>query len=146
MNLNTLSLFPKSTRFFSTQSLLTAVSDTFVPQYSDPDPEDVAKFNEFLSKSHRLLVLTGAGISTESGIPDYRSKDVGSFARSKHRPITIQEFLKSAEARQRYWARNYVGWPSFSSYLPNLNHKILADWEKTGRLVQLITQMWIASI
>lgn len=79
-----------------------------------------------------MVVLTGAGISTESGLPDYRSEKIGLYTRSKHRPMTYQEFIKTSAARQRYWARSYLGWTNFASKLPNKTHEILASWEKRG--------------
>lgn len=57
-------------------------------------------------------------VSTESGIPDYRSEEVGLYQRSNHKPIQHPEFIKSADIRKRYWARNFLGWPKFSSIEP----------------------------
>lgn len=84
--------------------------------------------------------MTGAGISTESGIPDYRSEEVGLYARSKNRPIQYQDFIKSERHRRRYWARNFVGWPRFGFHAPNAAHHALASWERRGRVHWLITQ------
>lgn len=83
----------------------------------------------------RWLVLTGAGVSTDSGIPDYRGP--GSPART---PMTYQEFVRTAEGRQRYWARAHVGWGRMSGAEPNATHVVLAEMEAAGRLTGLITQ------
>ncbi|KAH1011237.1 hypothetical protein HUJ04_000650 [Dendroctonus ponderosae] len=82
----------------------------FVPKHKPVSESDVKRLQEFIFNSKKLLVLTGAGISTESGIPDYRSKEVGLYERTNHKPIQHIEFIKSATVRQRYWARNFVGW------------------------------------
>ncbi|XP_015360693.1 NAD-dependent protein lipoamidase sirtuin-4, mitochondrial isoform X1 [Marmota marmota marmota] len=84
--------------------------------------------------------MTGAGISTESGIPDYRSEKVGLYARTDQRPIQHGDFVRSAPIRQQYWARNFVGWPHFSSHQPNPAHWALSNWEKLGKLHWLVTQ------
>ncbi|XP_053617672.1 NAD-dependent protein deacylase Sirt4 isoform X2 [Plodia interpunctella] len=66
----------------------------YVPKHKPPDHRDVEILKDFLAKHEKVLVLTGAGISTESGIPDYRSEEVGLYARSNHKPIQYQEFIK----------------------------------------------------
>jgi NAD-dependent SIR2 family protein deacetylase len=83
----------------------------------------------------RWLVLTGAGVSTDSGIPDYRGP--GSPART---PMTYQDFIRTPEARQRYWARAHVGWSRMRAADPNTTHRLLASMERAGRLSGLITQ------
>uniref|UniRef100_H9G6I1 Sirtuin 4 n=1 Tax=Anolis carolinensis TaxID=28377 RepID=H9G6I1_ANOCA len=112
----------------------------FVPACPPVDPQGLQKLQEFVSSAQRLFVLTGAGISTESGIPDYRSEGVGLYARTDRRPVQHAEFLRSAKARQRYWARNFVGWPQFSSHRPNDAHLALWRWEQAGKLHWLVTQ------
>ncbi|XP_053492928.1 NAD-dependent protein lipoamidase sirtuin-4, mitochondrial [Ictalurus furcatus] len=112
----------------------------FVPPSSSVDRRSLEQLQAFVSQASRLFVLTGAGISTESGIPDYRSERVGLFARTNHRPIQHTEFMYSSKARQRYWARNYVGWPLFSSHLPNSAHYALRDWAEKGKVHWLVTQ------
>jgi NAD-dependent SIR2 family protein deacetylase len=82
-----------------------------------------------------LAVLTGAGISTDSGIPDYRGQ--GRVARH---PMTFDSFMGSPEARVRYWARSFVGWSRISDAEPNAGHIALAEAERAGRVQQIITQ------
>jgi len=91
----------------------------------------------FLANSRRLVVLTGAGCSTESGIPDYRSPG-GAWTR--HKPIYFSAFVRSEEVRRFYWARSYRGWPRFESARPNEAHRALAELEARGSVHQLITQ------
>lgn len=85
----------------------------------------------------RLAVLTGAGVSTDSGIPDYRNED-GSW---KHRqPVMYQDFISSARTRRRYWGRSVVGWRRMTSARPGVAHRALAALEAAGRVQHLITQ------
>lgn len=112
----------------------------FVPKCSPTRMEDVMRLKEFIDKHRRLCILTGAGISTESGIPDYRSAEVGLYARSNHKPVLYKEFCSSEAIRRRYWARNYVGWPRFSSLKPNITHEILKDLEYVEKVECIITQ------
>lgn len=91
----------------------------------------------FIQRSRRLVVLTGAGCSTRSGIPDYRSPG---GAWSRHKPIYYSSFVRSAAVRTFYWARSYRGWPRFAAATPNAAHKALATLEQHGHVHQLITQ------
>lgn len=93
--------------------------------------------DDFVARARRLVVLTGAGCSTESGIPDYRSPG-GAWTR--HKPIYFNAFVRSAEVRRFYWARSYRGWPRFDRARPNAAHHALAQLEAHGRVHQLITQ------
>ncbi|KAJ9582130.1 hypothetical protein L9F63_003525 [Diploptera punctata] len=111
---------------------------SFVPTHSTIDNNDILKIKHFITSSSKLLVLTGAGVSTESGIPDYRSEGVGLYARSTNRPVQYQDFVKNKAIRRRYWARNYVGWPRFSSFHPNTVHSTLRDLELKYKLVSCI--------
>nr|CAH0107347.1 unnamed protein product [Daphnia galeata] len=113
---------------------------TFVPHHEAVIESQLEKLQMLIDNSTNLLILTGAGISTESGIPDYRSESVGLYARSNHRPIQHQDFMKFKHFRQRYWARNFIGWPTFSNVQPNVSHQILADWERHGKISSVVTQ------
>ncbi|CAI9728400.1 NAD-dependent protein lipoamidase sirtuin-4, mitochondrial-like [Octopus vulgaris] len=112
----------------------------FVPKSKAVENHHLDIIRNFLQNNKTITVLTGAGVSTESGIPDYRSEEVGMYARSNHTPIRYQEFLRNSDRRQRYWARNFVAWPQFSSFQPNTVHYVLSSWEKSGQLHWLITQ------
>lgn len=112
----------------------------FVPKAKSVTRADIEEFCEFIDRGRNILVITGAGISTESGIPDYRSQGVGLYATSKSRPVIYQDFVKSEKIRQRYWARNFIGWPRFSSVQPNVSHKFLTKLENSGKLCWLVTQ------
>jgi NAD-dependent SIR2 family protein deacetylase len=92
---------------------------------------------DFLERHRRLLVLTGAGCSTASGIPEYRGAD-GSW---KHRrPMPFAEFVGSAAARRRYWAGSLRGWPRVRDARPNAAHFALRRLEAAGRVGRLVTQ------
>lgn len=103
-----------------------------------PAPEGtVDDLVRFVRRSRRLFVLTGAGCSTGSGIPDYRDAD-GSWKRA--RPVEIAPFLRDPLARARYWARSTVGWRSFGTAHPNAAHHALAQLERCGPVGLLVTQ------
>ncbi|KAG6396259.1 hypothetical protein SASPL_142405 [Salvia splendens] len=109
-----------------------------VPNANPPGDEDVNLLSQFFERSSKLVVLTGAGISTESGIPDYRSPN-GAYS-TGFRPITHQEFMRSSRARRRYWARSYAGWRKFTTAQPGPAHIALASLEKAGRVKFMMTQ------
>jgi NAD-dependent SIR2 family protein deacetylase len=97
----------------------------------------VSPLQSFIGTHRRLFVLTGAGCSTDSGIPDYRGRD-GEWKRAP--PVTLQAFMHEAATRQRYWARSLIGWPHFAHAQPNSAHYALAQLERNGRIEQLVTQ------
>lgn len=88
-----------------------------------------------LMRGRRVAVLTGAGVSTDSGIPDYRGE--GAPRRS---PMTFQTFLASEHARKRYWAGSHLGWRNFGSATPNAGHRALAELETAGAVTGIVTQ------
>ena len=92
---------------------------------------------QFLSDHPRLFVLTGAGCSTDSGIPDYRDRD-GQWKRPP--PVNYAAFMHELATRQRYWARSLVGWRRFGSALPNATHYALAELERRDHVELLVTQ------
>jgi NAD-dependent SIR2 family protein deacetylase len=92
---------------------------------------------DFIDRARRLFVLTGAGCSTDSGIPDYRDAD-GQWKRTP--PVTYQAFMGELSTRQRYWARSLAGWPRFGQAQPNGTHAALAALEARGQVEVLLTQ------
>jgi len=97
----------------------------------------VTLLTEFFAEHERIFVLTGAGVSTASGIPDYRD-DSGDW---KHQqPMEYREFVERHEARQRYWARSFIGWQRFNRARPNRAHQALARLEQLHRLTRTVTQ------
>ena len=106
----------------------------------DPGPNEAMNSDEltrFVRDHPRLFVLTGAGISTSSGIPGYRDAD-GQWRRKP--PVTHQEFVRSEFARKRYWARSLAGWPAIQDAAPNPAHGALASLERLGHVRRLVTQ------
>lgn len=101
-----------------------------------PGTTDLTPIADALSAGG-VLVLSGAGISTESGIPDYRGEG-GSLAR--HTPMTYQDFTASPQARRRYWARSHLGWRTFGRARPNAGHRAVAAFGQLGLLSGVITQ------
>lgn len=92
---------------------------------------------EFVARHRRLFVLTGAGCSTESGIPDYRGPD-GAWKRQQ--PVQYRPFMQDPTVRSRYWARALIGWRGFVAAEPNRAHAALAALERSGRIRLLVTQ------
>jgi NAD-dependent SIR2 family protein deacetylase len=91
-----------------------------------------------LVRGKSILALTGAGLSTESGIPDYRSPEA--LARPQRRPVQGPEFVRSEAVRKRYWARSALGWERMRLAQPNGGHRALASLERRGVVSRVITQ------
>ena len=96
--------------------------------------EDLSRW---IARHRRVFVLTGAGCSTASGIPDYRDER-GEWKRRP--PVMYQAFCNDAATYRRYWARSFAGWHRFITAEPNAAHHTLAAWERTGSVAQLVTQ------
>ncbi|MSR99772.1 NAD-dependent protein deacetylase [Arthrobacter sp. BL-252-APC-1A] len=88
-----------------------------------------------LLSGRRIALLTGAGLSTDSGIPDYRGPDA-----PPRNPMTYQQFVGDPVMRQRYWARNHVGWHHLRHAVPNAGHEAVVHLEERGLLTGVITQ------
>jgi NAD-dependent SIR2 family protein deacetylase len=99
-------------------------------------PDQLAALRDLLGAG-RVVVLSGAGLSTESGIPDYRGP-TGALRRTQ--PMTYQAFVGSPEARRRYWARSYLGWRQIAAARPNAGHEAVAALQQRGALSGIITQ------
>ena len=95
------------------------------------------RLRRWIARQRRVFVLTGAGCSTASGIPDYRDDD-GEWKRRP--PVMIQAFRSTDAVYKRYWARACAGWPRFTAAAPGAAHHAFAAWESAGTLLQLVTQ------
>ena len=95
------------------------------------------RLSRWIAAHRRVFVLTGAGCSTASGIPDYRDEK-GEWKRRP--PVMIRAFRADEAVYRRYWARAYAGWPRFTAAAPNVGHRALAEWEASGTLSHLVTQ------
>jgi len=114
----------------------TSKSRTYLNHYCfNKDVDDVCTF---IADKKKLVVLTGAGCSTESGIPDYRGK-YGTY-KLGHQPMTYQYFIAKHENQQRYWYRSMIGWPSISSKQPSNGHIGIYNLFELGKVFHLITQ------
>ena len=98
---------------------------------------DLGTARALIAASRRILAFTGAGVSTASGIPDFRSPG-GVW--SRFQPVLYPDFLASHDARRRYWEMRRMMWPDFARAEPNLLHRTLARLEAEGRLFGVVTQ------
>lgn len=114
------------------QSRVRFLADEGGPRQKDSPASLVA-----LLRGRRFVALTGAGCSTDSGIPDYRGP-TGSLRRRQ--PIQYQDFVRSAATRKRYWARSMLGWPQVVAAAPNAAHLALSELEAAGLCMGVITQ------
>lgn len=101
------------------------------------DSAAFANLRQFITQHRRLLVITGAGCSAESGIPTYRNHS-GQWLRNQ--PIQHTDFINQASARKRYWARSLAGWPAVHMARPNDAHRALAAMEARQQIPLLVTQ------
>jgi NAD-dependent deacetylase len=101
------------------------------------DANGIDALTEFLRNSRHILVFTGAGISTGSGIPDFRGPQ-GVW--SRRQPVYYQDFMSSHAARVEHWDYKLEGWTAFRDAKPNATHKAVVDLERAGKLVGVITQ------
>ena len=92
---------------------------------------------EFIQQHPRLMILTGAGVSTDSGIPDYRDGD-GAWKRKQ--PVQHKAFMEDFLTRQRYWARSLIGWPVMRNAAPNPSHHYISDLELLNHSSLVVTQ------
>lgn len=119
---------------------LSTTSSTAPPtenSVADPAERAAQQLADFIRRHPRLTVLTGAGVSTDSGIPDYRDRN-GQWKRKP--PVDHRDFIASAATRQRYWGRALIGWPVIRNSAPNPAHSHLAELERRGQINLLITQ------
>jgi NAD-dependent SIR2 family protein deacetylase len=114
-----------------------AMLEALAPNTAGADSGEALRRLSALLSEGGVLVLTGAGVSTESGIPDYRDER-GQWKRSP--PMQYREFVGSEARRRRYWARSLLGFKVLGNARPNAAHRLLADWERRGLVSTVVTQ------
>lgn len=102
-----------------------------------PAEEAAEQLVGFIRQNPNLFILTGAGVSTDSGIPDYRDRE-GGWKRKQ--PVQHQDFMDQPEVRRRYWGRSLIGWPVIRNAQPNSAHFHVAEFERQGRATVTVTQ------
>lgn len=102
-------------------------------------PHEIRQLSDFIASHRSIVAVTGAGCSTEAGLPDYRSPVVGAYARN-HKPITWQEFVASEEKRRRFWLRSFLGFAQHRVVKPALPHLALVRLEQARVLRRIVTQ------
>ena len=118
-------------------STVRPANDTLETSVNGSFDEHAHRLAEFLSANAPVLALTGAGISTASGIPAYRD-EAGNWQHAK--PVQYADFMNKPDVYQRYWARSSIGWPTMRNAKPNDTHRALAALERLGLVSHLITQ------
>ena len=127
----------KATRVLSVRLEVSPSGPFRVPSGDDVSPAQLDRLADSVAQGS-VLCVTGAGCSTESGIPDYRSPH-GSYSLG-YKPMTHMDFMKRDAQRSRYWARSYVTWPAFQLRRPNECHKGVAALQEMGLVSSVITQ------
>lgn len=122
------------TRPFSANQRLPELSEP--PTLHEPGHAG-ALLADFIHRNPKLLILTGAGVSTDSGIPDYRD---GEGAWKRKQPVQHQDFMASIETRRRYWGRSLIGWPVMRNATPNPAHYHIAELELRNHSSLVVTQ------
>lgn len=130
--------FPPAIVFPKTANSVAGAIDAIADFFTAPPSPFLQGID--VGKNAQTVILTGAGISVASGLSDYRGEN-GTYVRNKsYRPTYYHEFITRHEARKRYWARSYVGWPGLLKSKPNTTHKAVADLGKKGYVSNVITQ------
>ncbi len=109
-----------------------------VAEHRPPNDLEIKSLENFIKVSKNLVCITGAGVSTSSGLPDYRGIN-GSYKRG-HKPMVHSDFVNELSSRQRYWSRSMIGWERVSQSHPNDSHIALSSFESKHKLSLLITQ------
>jgi len=122
----------------SSSSSSTTSSNIFTQSIPEPTEKEIDTLLSFFQRKSKLLVITGAGVSTESNLSDYRGP-MGSYKRG-HKPMNHTDFVTKESSRKRYWARSMIGWQSFLEARPNNAHYALAQLELAGRVQGIVTQ------